>query len=376
MKKNGIKALRKRYAFAERGKKQRKSAYCKDNASRVAGFGMAIRCVSKSEIRRNDRLDANGQTMPKIKFKKKGSMCLKQHTGIYKNLIVQLDKVTRHNKQGSYKTRERYYEAMQRFCAYLAEAWRLQKLQNISGKHLEGYVREMQKKGKAAATIKTDLAAIRFFHDQIPNTRHPLPNNSELDLVHRSFGRVDRTWSQQEFNRMIYKAWEQNREDYAAILVLGRYGALRLEECFNLDTAAVEKALKTGVLHVRGKGGLERDIPMQDSIHIELKKMLAQTPRGQKLFVRADDKTHLAMKRLQNFICYHRQTVQDPASERPMTFHGLRHTCAAEWYRQALKEGLNPYQARKRVAELLGHHRDDVTRIYLASLKGKGDQDV
>ena len=70
LKKNGIKALRKRYAFAERGKKQRKSAYCKDNASRVAGFGMAIRCVSKSEIRRNDRLDANGQTMPKIKFKK------------------------------------------------------------------------------------------------------------------------------------------------------------------------------------------------------------------------------------------------------------------------------------------------------------------
>ena len=100
---------------------------------------------------------------------------------------------------------------------------------------------------------------------------------------------------------MIYKAWEQNREDYAAILVLGRYGALRLEECFNLDTAAVEKALKTGVLHVRGKGGLERDIPMQDSIHIELKKMLAQTPRGQKLFVRADDKTHLAMNAAAEF---------------------------------------------------------------------------
>lgn len=59
-----------------------------------------------------------------------------------------------------------------------------------------------------------------------------------------------------------------------------------------------------------------------------------------------------------------------------MTFHGLRHTCAAEWYRQALDEGLNPYQARKRVSELLGHHRDDVTRIYLASTKEGGNQNV
>ena len=301
---------------------------------------------------------------------------MKQYTGTYQNLIAQLDKVARHNKQGSYKTRERYYEAMQRFCAYLAGEWRLQKLQNISGKHLNGYVNELQKNGKSASTIKTDLAAIRFFHDQMPNTRHPLPDNTNLSLARRNFGGVDRTWSQLEFNRMIFKAWEQAREDYAAVFVLGRYAALRLEECFNLDTAAAEKALKTGFLHVHGKGGLERDVPIQASIQIELKKMLEQTPRGQKLFVKPEDKTHLAMKRLQNFICYHRQMVQDVDSTRPMTFHGLRHTCAAEWYRQALDEGLNPYQARKRVSELLGHHRDDVTRIYLASTKEGGNQNV
>lgn len=163
---------------------------------------------------------------------------------------------------------------------------------------------------------------------------------------------------------------------YAAILVLGRYAALRLEECFNLDTAAAERALKTGLLHVHGKGGLERDVPIQESIHIELKKLMEQTPRGQKLFVKPTDKTHLAMKRFQSFICYHRKTVQDADSTRPMTFHGLRHTCAAEWYRQAVSEGLNSYQARKRVSELLGHHRDDVTRIYLASAKERGNGNV
>ena len=44
------------------------------------------------------------------------------------------------------------------------------------------------------------------------------------------------------------------------------------------------------------------------------------------------------------------------------------HTCAAEWYKGFIQCGSNPYQARKSVSKLLGHGRDDVTRIYLASL--------
>ena len=44
------------------------------------------------------------------------------------------------------------------------------------------------------------------------------------------------------------------------------------------------------------------------------------------------------------------------------------HTCAAEWYKVFIQCGSNPYQARKSVSKLLGHGRDDVTRIYLASL--------
>lgn len=55
-----------------------------------------------------------------------------QNEGIYRALIAQLDKLARHNRQESYKTRQRYYEAMQRFCRYLAEEYRLQKLANIS----------------------------------------------------------------------------------------------------------------------------------------------------------------------------------------------------------------------------------------------------
>ena len=89
-----------------------------------------------------------------------------QNEGIYHALLAQLDKLERHNRQGSYKTRQRYYEAMQRFCRFLADVYHLQKLANISGKHLVAYVRHLQENGKAASTIKTELAAIRFWHDR------------------------------------------------------------------------------------------------------------------------------------------------------------------------------------------------------------------
>ena len=44
--------------------------------------------------------------------------------GVYRALIAQLDKLHRHNRQGSFRTRERYYKAMKRFCRFLAERYR------------------------------------------------------------------------------------------------------------------------------------------------------------------------------------------------------------------------------------------------------------
>ena len=40
--------------------------------------------------------------------------------GLYLALVSQLDKLARHNRQGSFRTKERYYEAVKRFCAFLA----------------------------------------------------------------------------------------------------------------------------------------------------------------------------------------------------------------------------------------------------------------
>jgi len=293
--------------------------------------------------------------------------------GIFLCLVAQLDSIARHNRQGSVLTKRRDYAAMKRFCAFLADTFHLQKLANINGKHLAAYVEYMQAKGLSASIIKTDLSGIRFFHSKISNAKYQLPSNNELsvELEHRRFGEVDRTWSLREFNRLVLTCQDAGHEDFAVIATLSYYNGLRIHECFRLDTAAAEAALRSGELTVKGKGGKIRTVPINESIRIELKKMLAVTPRGCKLFVPDGVRTDLAINRFQQFLCKVRPQLQDEGSTRPMTHHGLRHSFAARTYRELIEKGTSPLNASYQVSRLLGHERPDVTNIYLASVKKK-----
>ena len=297
------------------------------------------------------------------------------NTGIYNALIDQLDKVARHNRQGSFRTKERYYEAMKRFCRFLAEYFRIQKLSNINAKHLNAYIIKMQEDGKSSSTIKTDLAAIRFFHDKMSQTKYRLPSNDELSvqLERRRFTGIDRTWTQEEFHRMLTRALAEDRYDYILALYLARYAGLRIHECFRIDTAAAAQALKEMALTVKGKGGKIRTVPINDAIFLAMQKQLGRTSRGHKLLVPDDLPTDIAIHRLQSFIATHRATIQTKDVSHPLTFHGLRHTYAAETYQTLIDRGVPPLEASLQVSRLLGHERKDVTNIYLASVKEDKD---
>lgn len=293
-----------------------------------------------------------------------------QNPGIYQTLVAQLDKTARHNRQGSFRTKERYYEAMQRFCKFLSEEYRLQKLANINGKHLTAYVLYMQERDKSASTIKTDLAAIRFFHDKMERTKYRLPSNDELavELERRRFGGVDRTWSVPGFNRFLVHCMADGHEDFAVVACLSWYAGLRIHECFRIDTAIAEQALREQAITVKGKGGKVRTVPINESIAIELKNLLAVTERGHKQFAPDGVSTDIAIARFQQYIYKVRPKIQDEGSTRPMIHHGLRHSFAARTYQELINGGMSPLSASLRVSQLLGHERPDVTRGYLASL--------
>ena len=113
-------------------------------------------------------------------------------------------------------------------------------------------------------------------------------------------------------------------------------------------------------------------MPINESISIELKKLLAITPRGHKLFVPDGVPTDIAIARLQQYIYRVRPQIQDEGSARPMTNHGLRHSFAARTYQELIDSGMSSLSASLRVSQLPGHERPDVTKGYLASISKDG----
>ena len=136
--------------------------------------------------------------------------------------------------------------------------------------------------GKSASTIKTDLSAIRFFHDKMSHPKYTLPDNDALgvELERRRFGQQDRTWTKAEFGKLLGCAMAEGGEDYILALYLARYAGLRIHECFRMDTAA-EHALRENALTVKGKGGKIRTVPIEDErITMTLQKLLDKTERA------------------------------------------------------------------------------------------------
>ena len=175
-----------------------------------------------------------------------------------------------------------------------------------------------------------------------------------------------------QFNRFCSICIENHLEDYATIACLGRYAGLRMHECFRIDTATAKAALKTKMITFKGKGGLVRSVPITESIVVCLREQLKKVAVGHKLFLTPKEHTHGAMHRLEVFIAENRSGLFHSREDIVnLTFHGLRHTYAAEQYLLFINQGLSAYDARLKVAKLLGHDRADVTKIYLASVKEK-----
>lgn len=290
----------------------------------------------------------------------------KREENIYKNLNRQISKLAKHNRQGSFKTKERYYQGLDRFCKFIAKEFGTQKFANIADKHLESYIKYMQNKGLSSSTVKTDLAAIRFFHDKCSQTRNVLSDNSKFKLEKRSFGGVDRSWSREEYKAFQELCINRGMDRVLSISILAKNEGLRIHETLKMNRSQVEKAMNTGILNITGKGGKEREVPLSQESKNMLQEHIQNVERGQKLFIREDEKTHLVIKQVQNFINRNREYFQENHRDVNITFHGLRHSYAKGQYKNALEKGLNDYQARLETSKLLGHERDDVTRIYLA----------
>lgn len=301
--------------------------------------------------------------------------------GAYKNLMLQVNKLAKHSKGVSQTSQRQYYNHMDQFMRYIADEYGVQNVKNISGKHLASYIQERQSEGKSAGTVKNDLAAVRYYHNQMDKTRYFLPDNKELKEKHdvslerRMFGGVNRRWNEIEYAAMLNHAVAVNRPEIAQMMNLGREQGLRLHEVVRLNRSDLEKAMRTDLLTVKGKGGLIRDVPLKSHMKDLVKALVNATERGNKVFVPQDKKAHQVIQSVKDFIRNNRDRIsccneRDPDVK--MTFHGLRHGYAYQEYTNFINQGLSETDARLAVSKLIGHSREDVTRIYLGE---QGDLD-
>lgn len=154
---------------------------------------------------------------------------------------------------------------------------------------------------------------------------------------------------------------------------LCRFLGLRIHEAVRLDRADAEYAVRTCMMRIKGKGGLVREIKVDERALKVIFQSMVNTKRGQKLFVPDGKKAHEVMSSVEQFIYRHRTTVQQANRQSNLTAHGLRHSFAAEQYMSTKKNGLGEQEARKEVARTIGHRRSDVTRIYTGPFYKKED---
>lgn len=297
--------------------------------------------------------------------------------GIYKNLEAQFNKVYRQavmatNGKVSIKTYTRYRDSMKEIMSFCAEKFRLQKLSKIGDKHVAAYIDHRRALGIAEKTIKSDLSALRFFNRHMDGAKG-LMDNKAAGLNSTPDGRKDRAWHDSEYDKMFKIAENLGRKDVSIGIRLARYAGLRIHEVTRIERGQAELAIDRGILRIKGKGGKIREVPLSREAIDTFKEACRYAPqKDSKLLVPPGEKTHLVIKRIQNFVRNHRDKVFEHGNRQKITFHGLRHTYAREQYegreRKWVYKGKRyPFdrKAMREVSELLGHGRREVTRIYL-----------
>lgn len=305
------------------------------------------------------------------------------------NLGKQAEIVARNLNQNSISTRYRYLDSFRRFIKYLGPAYNLKKIANIQNKHLESYAKNLKEMGRADKYIKNELTAIRYMHNRIDNTKSELMDgtkfNKSLGLNSTPDGRIDRAWSNNEFEGFVNKANELNRSDVADIFKMVRLTGMRLDEICSLRKERLTQALREKKLDlVNTKGGTPRTVPLREEALELIREKIQSLNKGEYAYTPKEyverREIHKYEKNVQKFIYNHREKVQDSDRSKSghnveqsqrgaLTLHGLRHSFGRERYIELLRKGSSEKVSRKIVSSELGHGRESVTFIYLAGME-------
>lgn len=304
-------------------------------------------------------------------------------------LIEQMEKLFRHTRTGSFKTRARYKSSCRNFLDFVHKEFKLKNIKNLQDKHVVAYIKKRQEEGVSPKTIKNDLVAIRYLHDMIPNAKYQLSDNDdlkklyELKLDKTPAVKGDRGWTDEEYRNILSFVNEKASENKTAadtrdVMILCRTMGLRVAEAVAMKRSQAEEALRTGIYQVRGeaKNGKWRQVPLSNEARQMLLNRLKIVNRGEKVFVGPNEKTHHAINRVEKFLENHREkfVTEEGKQKRmykgkssPLTFHGLRYNYVQDRIKEEMEKGYSFEQAASFVTKEVGHERIDVIKVYLGN---------
>lgn len=306
-------------------------------------------------------------------------------------IASQCAKLFKHTRSGSYGTRARYESSCAQFVSFLDANFKLQNLRNLQDKHLVAYLQYRQEQGLSAKTLKNDLAAIRFLHDMVPQSRHELSDNDVLAKTYDVYldktpaVKGDRAWTEEEYKGMQTLAAQMAQKsdvhgvtarDVRDLLPICRTMGLRIAEAVCMRRAQAEQALRTGVYKVgsEAKNGLHREVPLSSEVREILEERLQHIPRGGRLFAPESVKVHQVINRVEKFLERHRGLVVTSEGQQrrlyegksaPLTYHGLRYGYVQDRMHEEMAKGCSYEQAAQVVTKEVGHSRIDVIATYM-----------
>ena len=275
-------------------------------------------------------------------------------------LVAQLIAVLREHKEDSFESRRKRFYELRQVLDTLQARYGLQRLQNLSRKHVNQVVAEWKSSALTPRTIANKLTYLRWLVHKIGKPNLLPRSNADLGLEagarHTKAGHVVPA---DYLADLLGKA--EGDPKVKAMLLLGRYLGLRFKEASlfrpGRDWQGDRVYIKRGT-----KGGRPRYLWVASSQQREVLQFVAGLVDGKDgCLIPQEAGTYRNWKQQ----TYEKLRALGLGRKLSYEFHDLRRTFINEEIKRLIGKGHAASTAAKLVAKAVGHNRTEVLRWYM-----------
>ena len=284
-----------------------------------------------------------------------------------RDLNYQLKQLCRRNRDGSYATQAKRMHHLILIADQLHDlGFRGMKPRSLKQKHVEALVKDWLRQDLAVGTIKNRMAVLRWWAEKADRRSVVARSNAHYGIPDRQF-----VTHKSKAKAVGTRDLERIRDPYVRLsLELQQAFGLRREEAIKFIPSFADRGDHITLKSTWTKGGKQRDVPLRtEGQRAVLNRAHQLAGKGSLI--------PSARNYVQQLRVYERQTANAGLSK----LHGLRHAYAQARYEaltgwkapaaggpvpKALSPGQKVLdrQARRTISQELGHHREQILRVY------------